>query len=121
MSLFIGQKQVEVYSKLKQNLKCQYQLDIQVDKVFNKKALSVKMSRIYSLLENLDDYIERNIALFGNIICAVCNPHRQPYFKLESDLIRIQSRMSFCKDILDNVEFEVRLAKVFYNFIRPLY
>lgn len=87
---------------------------------FDPEHTKARNEEIFSLLVDLEYYIKHQIWFYGNMICTICNPDENKFFSMKSSKPRITALMNTCSDILEAYEFELRLAKLYNGFFKPL-
>lgn len=75
------------------------------------------MTEVERLLNEMERYYKRNLYWAANSVCSVCNPFNHQFFDLDKKTV--SGSDSTCREILEERDYELRFAKLFYTFIHP--
>lgn len=90
---------------------------------FSTEFQKEKLEDIESLLLDLVPYLSQSVSYNANLVCAVCNPLNQRHFAFSSDPSKpslFVANESVCRANLDNLEFEIRAALIFDEYISKI-
>lgn len=84
------------------------------------KNIQERNEEIFSLLVDLEYYIKNQIWFYGNLVCTICNPDQNMFFDVKLARPRVKALINTCSDVLESYDFELRLAKLYNSFLKPL-
>ncbi len=87
---------------------------------FDPQHTKDRNEEIFSLLVDLEFYIKNQVWFYGNLICTICDPDQNKFFSVKDNKMTVKSTMTSCSNILESYEFEMRLAKLYNSFLKPL-
>ena len=90
---------------------------------FSTEFQKEKLDDIDSLLLDLEPYLSQSVSYNANLVCAVCNPLNQKHFAFSSDPKKpslFVANESVCRANLDNLDFEIRAALIFDDYISKI-
>lgn len=78
------------------------------------------LREITGLTSELQMFIKRQHWFYGNLICTICNPTDQEYVEIAESKVKITAISGTCLELFDMKEIEMRLAKLYQIFLRPI-
>lgn len=122
LTLFRGPKFFEFAKDFYENgdgdmAKCKSKAtDINPD-YWNSENQGLWMEELRSLLLDFERYTKRNVYWAANTVCTLCNPFNHRFFQSSSKTL--QGNEATCREMLEEKDYELRLAKLFHYFLRP--
>lgn len=126
--LFKGNKFLEYMNETPSDENCQLNFDIlkredlgeKYDEYFN-AYLELKVEKINNMLIDFESYNKKINWLRSNVICTVCNPSKQQYFRLEGEgNLKMDVFIGFCSQVWNIRYFEIELITMYQVFIRKI-
>jgi hypothetical protein len=124
LTLFKGNNYQNYFGIIAGNVRCKYVVKDIVDPegkdpfYFYNKYTQSKLDDIYSLLNDIEMFLKRQLWFHGNFMCAICNPNENPYFEFKAGGSIIKSLTHTCIDVLEGVDYQIRLASLYNTFFK---
>lgn len=122
LTLFRGPKYFEFVKDFEENAKgemskCKSKAtDVNSD-YWTSENQGLWMEELRSLLLDFERYTKRNVYWAANTVCTLCNPFNHRFF--DSSSKTLQGNEATCREMLEEKDYELRLAKLFHYFVRP--
>lgn len=122
LTLFKGKNYQGHFNILAGNDNCQHIVASIIDPegknryYFYENYTERQVAEISSLLNDIEMFLKGQLWLYGNIMCSICNPNENRYYDFKPEGSTITSSFNTCTDILEGVEFQLRLANLYNNF-----
>lgn len=76
---------------------------------------------IMNMLMDTENYMKKNLWYYGDVVCTICNPDLQQYFKLNKSGSSMLAHTNTCSEMLEEREFEKNLYIAYEEFLRPVF
>lgn len=115
--LFRGPKLFDFMTSLEDTPACKDKVEI--EGFFNGKYRVDRLDELATILTELDNYTKRQLYWIGNTYCTICNPFNHKFFSFGQENT-VTGQDSTCREIMEDIDFETRVAKLFSTFIKPI-
>ena len=125
-SLFKGPKINSILAKLKNSERCFYIiqnhdiLEFENPKHFFEEFTKKSLRDIKRIIFDLKAFVLNNKSYYANVLCTICNPYNTKFFDLNEKGSSIIANSSNCMQTMEILDFELRMMKVFNNFIKVI-
>lgn len=124
MVMFEGDKFQEFLISVKGEPDCKQVLlnGLMKDKTFENMIKEIQATQIEEIKDLLNDsglYFKKVIWFYGNTMCTICNPKESQDFALTENSFKATLNISVCYDQLLVHEFEMRVMKLYNDFLVP--
>lgn len=125
LTLFRGRMYNHVLKDMAQQKECHYVLEEykhikSAEEFFSEDYVAIQLKAIQNLLNELPTYIRNELTFFGSMICTICDAYDNLSFSVEENQTKIFAHSDTCNFIVDNSQFIVHFAYLFFEFIEPL-
>lgn len=88
---------------------------------FSESFVQYHQKMIMNLLMDVENYVKKNLWYYGDVICTICNPDLQQYFKIDKNGSQVLAHTNTCSEMLEEKEFEKNLYIAYEEFLRPVF
>jgi hypothetical protein len=90
------------------------------EEFFSDDYVEIQLKEIQNLLNELPTYIRNELSFYGSLVCTICDAHDNLSFSVEESGTKIFAHSDTCNSIIDNSQFMINYAYLFFEFIEPL-